>query len=307
MTTEKESTATMFRSLRYSFKEAGTQVVRNKGMSVASIFSITAMLLILAVVLALTVNINFLTESVKNQFDTVEVFLLDTATTEQVRKVADTLSARDDIDELTYVSKETALEEFKTRWGDSAYLLDELSENPLPNSIRVGLKDLSSGREITDTIKKMYGVEDVRFYADEVNKVLAITNVIQKGAFVIIAFLVIVSVVVVSNTVKLTVLARQDEIAIMKYVGATNWFIRGPLLCEGVIIGFISALVSLGISSAVYYKLESSFGGQALTLFASGLVDPWFMVQNYIWIFIALGISIGAFGSIVSMRRFLKV
>lgn len=296
----------MIKSLSYSLKESFKQIGRNRGMSLASLFSITAMLLILGVVLALTVNINYLTEEVKTQFDTIEVFLLDETTQDQANKIKRDLEAREEVASVEYVSKEDAMKSFKNRMGDSAHLLDGLSENPLPNSLRVHLSELHYGTAIKSICQSQQGVEDVRFYADEVNKVIAITSIIQNGALIIIAFLIIVSVVVVSNTVKLTVMARQEEIIIMKYVGATNWFVRGPLLAEGMIIGFISAVVSLGISAAVYINICKSFGTQALSLFSSGLVDPVFMIVNFVWIFIALGISIGAFGSILSMRRFLQ-
>jgi len=297
----------MIKSFAYSFREAFKQIGRNRGMSIASVFSITAMLLILAVVLTISVNINFLTESVKEQFDSMEVFLLDSATTDQANKLQRELLNRPEVKTVTYVSKDQAMTEFKTRWGDSAYLLDGLTENPLPNSLRIELAELQYGSAIKSICESDTIVEDVRFYAEEVNKVIRITDLIQKGALVIVAFLIIVSVVVVSNTVKLTVMARQEEISIMKFVGATNWFIRGPLLSEGVVIGLISSIVSTLIASIVYYKVAGAFGSQVLTLFASGLVDPIFMISNFVWIFVALGVSIGAFGSILSMRRFLQV
>ncbi|MBQ2147275.1 MAG: FtsX-like permease family protein, partial [Firmicutes bacterium] len=116
----------------------------------------------------------------------------------------------------------------------------------------------------------------------------------------------IVSVVVVSNTVKLTVMARQEEIRIMKYVGATNWFIRGPLLLEGMFIGLIAALIALGCTWAIYARLMAAIGQQAVILLSTSLVETNFMMINLTWIYIALGISIGAFGSILSMRRFLQ-
>lgn len=296
----------MIKSFSYSLKESLKQIGRNRGMSLASLFSITAMLLILGVVLSLTVNINYLTEQVKTQFDTIEVFLLDDTSEDLTNKIKRDLEAREEVSSVEFVSKDEAMQIFRNRMGDSAHVLDGLSENPFPNSLRVHLAQLHYGTAIKSICQSMQGVEDVRFYADEVNKVIAITSIIQNGALIIIAFLIIVSVVVVSNTVKLTVMARQEEIIIMKYVGATNWFVRGPLLAEGVLIGFFSAIVSLIISSAVYYNVCKAFGGQALSLFSSGLVDPMFMIVNFVWIFIALGISIGAFGSILSMRRFLQ-
>jgi len=297
----------MIKALTYSLTESIKQIGRNRGMSIASFFSITAMLLILAVVITISVNINYLTESLKAQFDTVEVFLLDSASDDQSNKLMRELKARPEVSKVEYVTKYVAMEEFKVRWGDSAYILDGLEENPLPNSLRITLSDLKYGPAVKQICEKEEIVEDVRYYADEVNKIIEITNVVQKGAMVIIAFLIVVSVVVVSNTVKLTVMARQEEIVIMKYVGATNWFIRGPLLSEGVIIGLISSLIASVIASVVYNNVAVSFGSQVLTMFSAGLVNVGFMIVNYIWIFVALGISIGAFGSILSMRRFLKV
>ena len=118
-------------------------------------------------------------------------------------------------------------------------------------------------------------------------------------------FLIIVSIVVVANTIKLTVFNRANEISIMKYVGATNWFIRGPFLAEGIIIGIISAGISIGVSAALYNKIIDVIGDQIFSVFSMPMAPVGFMVYNFTWIFLALGISIGACGSIISMRKFL--
>jgi cell division transport system permease protein len=121
------------------------------------------------------------------------------------------------------------------------------------------------------------------------------------------AFLIIVSVMVVSNTIKLTVFNRANEINIMKYVGATNWFIRGPFLIEGIIIGIFAAGISVGITAAIYSKLVELLSDHMFSLLSMPMVPVGFMVYNFAWIFISLGVSIGACGSIISMRKFLKV
>lgn len=296
----------MIRGLKYTLSQAFVQVFRNKGMSIASIFSITAMLLILGLFFFLTVNINLATENAKQQFNTIEVYLLDETTVEDADIITQSLLSMDEIAGVTYVSKEEAMENFKERWGDKAYLLEGLSENPLPNSLSVQLVSLEDGGLIYEACRNLIGVEDVRYYQEEVGKILAITDFIQKGALIIIAFLIIVSVVVVSNTVKLTVMSRQREIMIMKYVGATNWFIRGPLLAEGMMIGCISAGISLILIWLIYSRMVGLFSTQALLLFSTSFVEVGFMMKNLIWIFLALGMSIGAFGSILSMRRFLS-
>ena len=296
----------MIRSLRYSLTQATVQVFRNKGMSLASIFSITAMLLILGLFFFISVNINIATEKAKQQFNTIEVYLLEETTRQDADVIAQSLLSMDEVSGVVYVSKEDAMQAFKQRWGEKSYLLDGLADNPLPNALRVELADLEDGRLVYEACRNLIGVEDVRFYQEEVSKILTITDFIQKGALIVIVFLIIVSVIVVSNTVKLTVMARQREIMIMKYVGATNWFIRGPLLAEGMMIGCISAFIALGLTWLIYARIVNLFATQALLLFSSSFVEVGFMMKNLSWIFIALGASIGAFGSILSMRRFLN-
>ena len=267
----------MIKSALYSIKQAFKQMFRNKGMTFASIFAITAMMLILSLFLFLSVNVEYLTETVKNQFGTIEVFLLDETSKDQAENMIVSFKEMDGVEDAVYVSKEQAMEEFKIRWGDNAYLLNGLTENPLPNAIRITLSDLNSGDIIARFCATVQGVEDVRIYRDEVGKVVRISNIIQRGALVVIAFLVIISIVVVSNTIKLTVMARENEITIMKYIGATNWFIRGPMFFEGIIIGLISAAVSVGLSSLIYVRLCKVLGDQAFRLFSTQLSCPSFL------------------------------
>ena len=119
------------------------------------------------------------------------------------------------------------------------------------------------------------------------------------------AFLVVVSVVVVSNTIKLTVTARSDEIMIMKYVGATNWFIRGPFLCEGIMIGFIASIISTVLITFIYGRVLDAVGDQIIAIISCPLISTGFMASNMLVIFVALGCAIGAWGSLLSMRKYL--
>ena len=137
------------------------------------------------------------------------------------------------------------------------------------------------------------------------DKLLKMTHFVQLAAIIVMIFLIIVSIVVVSNTIKLTVFNRAGEISIMKYVGATNWFIRGPFLAEGIIIGIISAGISVGISALLYQKIIDVIGAQVFSVLSMPMVPVGFLTYNFAWIFLALGISIGACGSIISMRKFL--
>ena len=209
------------------------------------------------------------------------------------------------VEKVEYRTKEDALNIMKSRWGESSYLLDSLGNNPLPNSVLITVDTLESAGAVTDYAASLDGVEDVKYYQETVEKLTKVTGFLQIAALIIMAFLVVVSIVVVSNTIKLTVFARSREISIMKYVGATNWFIRGPFLAEGIIIGILASMVSAGITFGIYSKIVDLIGTQVMTILSSPLVPAGYLAVNLICIFLAMGISIGAWGSIISMRRFL--
>lgn len=296
----------MIRSFLYNIKQAFVQIFRNRGMSAASIFSILAMLLILGLVFIIVVNINLFTEIVKQDYDQVEVFIVDDATDEQIQQVMSQIEKQPGVTTVEYRSEEDALRIMKERWGESGYLLDSLGENPLPASIMISVDSLDNAGSIAAYAGKFDIIEDVQYYKDTVDKLTRITNFLQIAGLIIMAFLVIVSVVVVSNTIKLTVMARADEIHIMKYVGANNWFIRGPFMVEGIIIGLIASLIAGGAIALIYKKLIDSIGDQIFAIVSSPLISVQYMTINLLIIFVALGCSIGAWGSIVSMRKYLK-
>ena len=294
------------RTFFYTIKQAFLQFGRNFNMGLASIFAITAMLLILSVFFIAALNVNMAAEAIKGDYDSIEIYLKDDVKQEQADAMIATLKETDGVADALYKSKDEAMKEFKTRWGDNGYLLDNLDKNPLPNSIVIQIADLEKADGIAKTASGLEGVEDVKYYKNTVDKLLKITQFIQWAAIIMMIFLIIVSIVVVSNTIKLTVFNRADEINIMKYVGATNWFIRGPFLVEGIIIGIISAAISVGLTAAIYHKLIEMIGDQVFSILNIPMFPEEFLIHNLAWIFVALGISIGACGSIISMRKFLN-
>lgn len=292
-------------SLFYNIKQGFVQIFRNRGMSLASIFAILAMLLILGLFFVLTVNVNLFTEVVKQDYDQIEVYLLDDTTKVQAEELMAQIDEQKGVTKVEYRTKKEALEILKERWGESGYLLDSLGKNPLPASILITVDSLDNAGDVARFAGALDGIDDVQYYQETVDKLTKITDFLQIGALVIMGFLVIVSVVVVSNTVKLTVFARAREIRIMKYVGATNWFIRGPFLAEGIIIGVLAALCATGLTALIYSKIIGALGTQIIAIVSSPLISVGYMTKNLIIIFLALGASIGAWGSIISMRRFL--
>ena len=272
----------------------------------ASVFAITAMMLILGIFFVAMVNINLFTETVKSNYEQMEVFLVDDITGNQTNLLLNTVKAIDGVRSAEYRTQEENLEIFKTRWGESGYLLDSLGDNPLPNSIVVEVDTLEAADQVYAELKQLEGIEDIRYYKETVDKLTKATKFLQTAMLVMMAFLVIVSIVVVSNTIKLTVAARSKEISIMKYIGATNWFIRGPFLLEGIIIGVISSLLAAGITYFLYVQFVEYAGKQILVILSSPLVPAAYLAINIIIIFLAIGVGIGGAGSVVSMRRYLN-
>lgn len=287
--------------IREGFKQVG----RNKAMSLASVFSITAMLLILGVFFAFIVNINVAMEAAKQDYDTVQIYLMEETDLRASTEMVKTLNDMPEVLAAKYVPKEDALKSWKAQWGDSGYLLDSLAENPLPNTVEIDVLNLEGADIVVAKAKTFSGVEDILYYKETVEKLIVITSSVQIATLVMMLFLVLVSIVVVSNTIKLTVQARGREIEIMKYVGATNWFIRGPFLLEGMLIGLISSGFACGIVALLYSKVVELIGPDLLVIIGIPMVPVQFLSLNLAVIFVALGVSIGASGSIISMRRYL--
>lgn len=291
--------------LSYNIRQAFQQLWRNRGTAVASIFAITAMLLILGLVFVVTVNLNLVTEMVKTDFDEIELFLMDDVSEGDAASMIEKIENMVGVSKAEYRTKEEAMDIMRARFGDKAYLLDSLGENPLPSSIIVTVSTLEDADSVYEKVSQLDGVEDVKYNQETVEKLTKVSHYLQIASMVVMAFLVIVSIVVVSNIIKLTVFARQKEIEIMKYIGGTNWFIRGPFLVEGIIIGIISSVIAAGLTWFIYAKVTDLMGTQVITILGSPLVSASYLVANLFIIFMAIGISIGAAGSIISMRKFL--
>ena len=293
--------------LFYNVKQALIQIVRYKTTTLASLFAITAMMLILGLFFTLAVNLNLFTEMVKRDYDTVEVFLSDDVTEEDAKAIMNEVTGINGVSEAEYRSKAQALQIMRDRWGSSGYLLDSLGGNPLPNSILVTVTSLDAADAVNSQVSTIQGVESTKYYKETVDKLTKVTNFLQYGSMSIMLFLVLISLIVVSNMIKLTVFARAREISIMKYIGATNWFIRGQFLVEGIIIGMLSAVAAAGIVYIVYSNAVEIIGMKVMTILSSPLVPAEYLMQNLLIIFLALGVGIGATGSIISMRKFLEV
>ena len=295
----------MFSRIGYTWKQASSQIFRNKGMSFTATIAITAMMLILGLFFATFVNVDLFAEVIQQDYNVIEVYLEDKNDDAKNEAIGDDLKNIDGVTSVKYRSKEDAMEIMKERWGDNAYLLDNLQSNPLPDSYLVYVKDKDSADAVSKAAPEIDGVDDIKYYQDTVEKLSKVTHAIEVGSIVIMAFLVIVSIILVANTIKLTIFNRSKEIGIMKYLGATEWFVRAPFVVEGLILGAFSALISTGILGFAYSRFVASIGPDILRVLSVPVISTSYLMPNLLIIFLALGVGIGICGSIISIRKFL--
>ncbi|WP_416198459.1 permease-like cell division protein FtsX [Sporanaerobacter sp.] len=279
---------------------------RNRGMGLASIGSITAVLVILGMVLIIILSINNIVVETKNKFDEIQIYLEDDIESEKMKEIEDKLKSSEGVTDVYFESKDEALEIMKKDWGEESYLLEGLEENPLPNSYIVKLKDIEYADNVVSKLEGIDGIEEIKYYKDVIEKLLAAANYIKVGGIIIIAILMFVSVFIISNTIKITVTARKREINIMKYVGATNGYIRGPFVIEGIILGLIGAGLSILIVNYGYEYLFKVISEKLYVIFTVYLVAPHALLKDIIIMFMAIGVGIGTLGSLISLKKFLN-
>ena len=288
-------------------RDAIHNIWRNSWMSVASVSSVVAVLLIIGLVLIFMVNVQYIASFVEDKIELKAILELDVEY-EEIIEIKEQLESNEMIGTIIYESKEEALEKFSQQIGDRKDLISGLEENnPLQNSFILTIKDPSQAGEIAKSIERIKGVEEVKYGEEIVDKVLKSTRFIRSLTLIVTVILAIISIFIISNTIKLTVYGRKKEISIMKYVGATNWYVRWPFLIEGAILGLIGALLALLILGYSYYYFTGMAQHTALSIISNSLVPAGQMINQIKWYFVIGGLSIGVIGSILSMRKFLKV
>ena len=292
------------RTLKYFFKEALKSMKRNGLMTLASISTVALSLFMLGVFLCGVINLNNMASSLENQVQ-LSIYLKDGLTTEQIMSVGKQIKAIPNLKKLEFVNKEQAMKEFKERLGDQQQLVDALGGvNPLPNSYVLTFDNPSDVKATAKLAKTFQGVESTHYGQDIVEELFRITQVIRIGGIVLIAFLAAATLFIISNTIRLTVFARRKEIAIMKYVGATNGFIRWPFLIEGMMLGLIGAIIAV-LCVGEFYHFITMEVSESLAFFPLVPMFPFFYdVALYI---LGGGIVVGAIGSTISLKQYMKV
>ena len=289
----------------YSLKQAFVQMGRNKGMYFTSIMAITAMMLILGLFFVSFVNVNLFTKEIEKDYNVIQVYMKEGVKPEEIAEANKTLESVEGVESVEHINKEQALEILKERWGDNAFLLDNLPKNPLPESFTIYVSDKDSANRLASTAEAITTVDDVVYYRETIEKMAQISHFIELGSIIAMAFLVIVSIIIVANTIKLTVFNRETEIGIMKYLGATDAFVRAPFIWGGIIVGILSAGIATGLTHLIYSKVVELIGSDVTRILSVNTVSAEKLTPVLLAMFLVLGVIIGAIGSMISIRRFL--
>lgn len=296
-----------YNRLGYLIGEGFSNVFKNKKSTGASLIIMCATMIIFGVFLALGENINHFVDEVKSE-QGFQVFVNTDASEEEITKVGEEIRTLEGISTVDFVSKEDGLNTLKERLKDTKGVLDGFNAELLKASFLVTVTDLTQSKDIQNKILGFEHVAKITSSDETVTTLINLANGIRIVTGVILLLLVIISIFIISNTIKLTVHARRKEISIMKYVGATNGFIRWPFIVEGMIIGIISSLISIAIVGGAYSLIaENMVNTQFMQMMNMSLVTFQDMISSIIFVYMLLGIGIGALGSVISMRKYLKV
>lgn len=292
------------RTLRYYFHEAVTSFFRNSLMSLASIATVTLSLFILGLFMTTVYNLNHMASYLENQVE-LSVYLKDGLTAAQVQSVETRLRALPHTEKVQFVNKDEALKVFRERLGDQSYLLDSMQGNPLPASFEVVYSGPDAVRAGAAAAAQYAEVDSVQYGQETIEQLFEFTRIVRIGGAVLIIFLAFSTLFIISNTIRLTVFARRQEIEIMKYVGATNSFIRWPFLLEGMILGLIGSIIAGVLLWQMYLwsirKLVES--GMAFL----PLIPVYPFVAQLALLLVVIGIGIGILGSAISVRKYMQV
>lgn len=289
-----------------AFNNAFKSLKRNLSVTMATVATMAATIFIFGIFLMVALSINSLVRNVEEQ-TVVRVFLTPEATNEQRGALETLIRAQAGVTAMTFEDKVTAFNNAKAGLDEDSHLLDgfsALGNNPYPDSYIVELAAPEHAAPLTRATEGQTGVESVANDSDTVNMLISWAKTIRAVGVIIFGILILVSLFLIGNAIKLAVVSRREEIEIMKFVGATNWYIRWPFIIEGVVMGLLGAALAV---LALYFAYRYAYGQAQLSFPFVALPLPSVISQWLSWQFLLAGASIGALGSFFSIRRHLNV
>lgn len=290
----------------YLIKEGYENLKKHGSKTLSTMLIICATMLVLGIFIILLQNVNSNVETVRTQ-QGLQAFISDTATSDEINYMQDQIKLINGVKDIKYIDKDMAFEDAKQVFKDQAYFLEGMDKvKPFPASFVVRFNSIEQSEQIKTEISKIDGIYKVKYNEGTIQAVITLSKIANYFLLGIGVIMLIVSVFIISNTIKLAVYSNKREVFIMRYIGATNKFIRKPFIVEGAIIGVTSAIISFVIISLAYVVLYARLPkiGSSLGVFG-------FMPYSTLWyqilaIYVLLGLFIGIFGSSISIKKYLK-
>ncbi len=295
--------------LGYLIGEGFRNVFKNKKSTAASLIIMCATMFVFGIFFLIGENVQSVVKQVEEQ-QAMQVFIKADATEQEIAEVGNKIKALSYVNQAEYRTKEDALNSMKSWLGDKKNVLAGYEKNnPFKPSYVVTLTDLTKISEVESQIMVLDNVVSITLRTDTINRLLGLANGIRTASAVILVLLIFISIFIIANTIKLTVHARRKEISIMKYVGATNGFIRWPFMVEGIIIGVVAALLSVVLLGFAYNYVTGQVASdpETMSYINYSLLQFSDTFTALISTYLVLGIGIGTIGSAISMRKYLEV
>ena len=292
-------------TINYFIVDALKSIKRNITVSFAAMLTVLVTFFVLGTFTLVGLNFNKTIEDVADKIE-IKVYLQDDIKLVNKREVEIKLSEQDGVKAVTYESKDEAFTKLKKDLEGNSGMLEgySLENNPLASSYIVTLEDASYASNVTKAVEDMTGVESVTNQQELIEKISRVVDFVQILGVILFFVFIGVSIFLIMNTIKLAVYSRRREVGIMKFVGATDWFIRWPFVIEGIIIGAIGSLLATAV---LYFIYRGVFGFIASSLLIANLVPVSFVLTTLLGGFLLGGIVVGAIGSIAALRKFLVV
>ena len=298
--------------LTYHIGEGIRNLFKNKKSTLSSLIIMMATMLMFGVFFIIGQNVNHIMRTIEED-QGMQVFIIKDADMNEVQEIRDMISTIDGVASATVYTKQDAFDQMKARFKEHEEVIDGYGVDIFPDSVIVKLNDLEKSAEVQEQIKqiqineKSY-IDSITSSDKTINALINIANGIRIITGVLLVLLVAISVFIIANTIKLTVHARRKEISIMKYVGATNSFIRWPFIVEGIIIGILSALATILVIYGGYtFLIQKIIQAMATAHISVSLLSFSDLYVTILIVYLGLGIGIGIVGSSISMRKYLEV
>jgi len=288
-------------------KEGFIGVIRHSAMSVSAATAVTITLLLVSLFLLLTLNIQQITKNVEESVQ-IHVKILDSSTTEVIKATQTEITKLAGVKKVTYSDKNAELDRFIAAFGADGKIFEMYrgENNPLRNAYLVDVQKSAALDVLAAKIQTLKGIESVNYGGENTIKLISFMNGIRDVGLILVIILSSLAIFLIANTIKITIQSRFDEISILKTLGATNSFIRAPMVLEGLAIGFLGSLIPVAVTIYGYTSMYKSLGGFLVSeLFILRPVYPFVLQISYL--LIILGVAVGLVGSFISVTRYLHV